>query len=133
MVMPMAQNIQKERRKEKRFLADEGLMVVSANTFAQVMNISKGGLAFRYLVDKNEPILSSLEVGLLYGDNGLYIDKIACRLVNVTDSSPIHGNSSTIIRKTCVQFHNLTSEQTNDLQKILTGNITSEIKSSLTH
>jgi hypothetical protein len=129
----MQQNNLLERRKHKRYQVEESVLVFNSTTFGQIINISEGGLSFRYLAQKGDPPLSSFEIGILNGDNGFYLDKLSCRTVTVNDTPPIHPTSSTIIRRTGIQFTDLTSEQNERLANFLIQNATGEAISSLTH
>ena len=122
-----------ERRKHTRYNVDENVMVFNTTTFGQIINICKGGLAFRYLADKNDPPLNSFELGLMNSNNAFLLDNIHCRLVTVTDSPPIHPSSSTIIRRTGVCFTNLTIEQQAELDCFLMNDTIGEETSASTH
>ena len=129
----MQQNNLLERRKHRRYQVAENVLVFNSTTFGQIINISKGGLAFRYLAQKDDPPLATFEIGILNGDNGFYLDQLKCRTVTVNDTPPIHPTSSTIIRKTGIQFTDLTPEQNERLASFLAENSIGEALSSLTH
>ena len=129
----MSRNNSMERRKHKRYNVEENVLVFNATTFGQIINICKGGLAFRYLANKNDPPLTSFELGLMNGNNGFLLDNIHCRTVTVTDSPPVHPSSSTIIRRTGVCFTNLTIKQQESLDNFLMNNTIGEETSASTH
>ncbi len=129
----MSRNNSMERRKHKRYCVDENILVFNSSTFGQIINICKGGLAFRYLADKNDPPLNSFELGLINSNNAFLLDNIHCRAITVTDSPPVHPSSSTIIRRTGVCFTNLTIEQQKLLDHFLMKNTIGEETSASTH
>ena len=129
----MKQNNLLERRQHKRYQVLESVLIFNSTTFGQIINISKGGLAFRYLAQKDDPPLLSFQVSILNGNDGFYLDKLNCQMVTVNDTPPIHPTSSTIIRKTGIQFTDLTPEQNKQLAGFLANNTTGEAISTLTH
>ncbi len=129
----MQQNNLLERRKHKRYQVMKNVLVFNSSTFGQIINISKGGLSFRYLAQKDDPPLSVFEIGILNGDNGFYLDKLGCRTITVNDTPPIHPTSSTIIRRTGIQFTDLTPDQNKRLAHFLTNYTTGEAASILTN
>ncbi len=129
----MQQNNPLERRKHKRYLLKENVLVFNEATFGQIINISKGGLSFRYLTQRDEKPLTSFAIGILNGDNGLYLENLRCRTVTVTDTPPIHPSNTTIIRKTGIKFMGLTPEQNKLLAKFIANNSIKEELGALIH
>ncbi|MCB2181181.1 MAG: PilZ domain-containing protein [Desulfobulbaceae bacterium] len=111
-----------ERRKHKRYQLSDDILVFNETTFGQIINISKGGLAFRYLTNKEITQDMLLELGILNSSNGFYLENIPCKTVTSTDSAPIHPTGSTIVRRNGVMFDNLTPEQIEKLETFLAEN-----------
>ncbi len=109
-----------ERRKHKRYHLSDDILVFNELTFGQIINISKSGLAFRYLTTKDVVQDPYFELGILNSSNGAYIENIPCKTITSTDSAPIHPAGQTIIRRNGVQFGQLTKEQLQKIEEFLT-------------
>ena len=84
---------------------------------AQMTDISKGGLSFRYFLDEKQPQDYS-DLGIFMSDNDFAIDQILFETVSNTVSNS--SQFSSIVMKRCgVQFKNLTAEQTSMLEYYL--------------
>ena len=108
-----------ERRKHPRYNVEDNVLVFSQDTFGQILNISKSGLAYRYLTVKDDAIAADVQLGFLNTENGFYLDKLCCKVVRSNDSSPVHPSSSTLIRTNGVEFAYLTDEQHSILDSFL--------------
>lgn len=108
-----------ERRKFQRFQLSDDILVFNESTFGQIINISKGGLAFRFLTSKDTTQDSVFELGILNSSSGFYLENIPCKTITSTDSSPIHPTGSTIIRRNGVQFGELSLEQQQKIEEFL--------------
>ena len=107
-----------ERRSDKRHRAKEGSYVVIDTRIGQLADISKGGLAFVYLADK-EQLQDSLEIDLFCTDQKFYIEKLAVQTVTDQLFSETSDFSSTVLRRRGVRFTELTNEQFALLDKFI--------------
>jgi len=108
-----------ERRKHERHQLSDDILVFNETTFGQIINISKGGLAFRFLTSKDISQNPYFELGILNSSNGFYLENIPCKTITSTDSAPIHPTGSTIVRRNGVQFGELNSEQLRKIEEFL--------------
>jgi c-di-GMP-binding flagellar brake protein YcgR len=108
-----------ERRKYQRFQLSDDILVFNETTFGQIINISKGGLAFRFLTSKDIAQDTFFELGILNSSSGFYLENIPCKTITSTDSAPIHPTGSTIIRRNGVQFGELDPEQQQKIEEFL--------------
>ncbi len=108
-----------ERRKFQRFHLSDDILVFNETTFGQIINISKGGLAFRFLTSRDIVQDSFFELGILNSSSGFYLENIPCKTITSTDSAPIHPTGSTIIRRNGVQFGELSIEQQQKIEEFL--------------
>lgn len=109
-----------ERRQHKRYQLSDDFLVFNELTFGQIINLSKSGLAFRYLTTKGVAQDLYFELGILNSSNGSYLENIPCKTITSTDSAPIHPAGQTIIRRNGVQFGQLTKEQQKKIEEFLT-------------
>lgn len=103
-----------ERRESPRFQAmDRALAMISqppANMPYHIIDISRGGLAFRYLGDKlKENNIAKLD---LYYNGTLHLQGLS--VVTVADSWT--GSDLTDIRRNCISFNGFTDEQQEQLE-----------------
>ncbi|MFZ5759195.1 MAG: PilZ domain-containing protein [Thermodesulfobacteriota bacterium] len=108
-----------ERRKHRRYPMPDEILVFNETTFGQIINISRGGIAFRFLTNKDIQQDSTFELGILNSADGFYLENIPCRTVTSTDSAPIHPTGSTIVRRNGAQFGDLTSDQQQKIDAFL--------------
>jgi CheY-like chemotaxis protein len=79
-----------------------------------IIDIGSGGLSFRYTAVGKQPIQSS-ELDILLTDGSFYLNKVPLKTVSDLE---IEGDASDGItaRRCCVQFGDLTDDQTSDLR-----------------
>lgn len=112
-----------ERRIHKRFQLSDDILVFNETTFGQIINISKGGLAFRFLTSKEISQESFFELGILNSSSGLFLENIPCKTITSTDSAPIYPTGSTIVRRNGVMFTDLNKEQLLKIETFLAENM----------
>jgi len=112
------------RRAHQRFKATTGVFAVNAK-FGQIIDISKGGLSFRYVERQGWP-KELFEMGVLYGDDDFCLDNLPIK--TISDCIIANGLSSysTIIRRCGVQFGELTAKQVRDLEYFIWANSNGE-------
>ena len=108
-----------ERRIHPRCNVGVNVLVFSNDTFGHIINISKGGLAYRYLTSKNDRMTTNVALGFLNTESGFYLDKLFCNVVRSNDSVPLHPSSNTLVRTNGVEFTALTDEQNSILDSFL--------------
>lgn len=110
-----------ERRRHPRYNVGDNVLVFSSDTFGQILNISKSGLAYRFLTMQDDWIDNIVELGFLNTETGFYLDKINCKIITSNDSEPIHPSSYTLVRTNGVEFIDLTDDQLTCLDNFLTN------------
>ncbi|MDY6951965.1 MAG: PilZ domain-containing protein [Thermodesulfobacteriota bacterium] len=105
-----------ERRKEKRFQAPPSAFVIHGPYFtsrAQIIDISMGGLAFRYPLVK-KPSDELLELDILFARGSFYLGKVPVRIVShgVAAKRPF---DTIPMRRCSLQFGALTRHQKSQL------------------
>jgi hypothetical protein len=102
-----------EQRKHKRYKVTKRAFAVlgpEAVKLCHLIDISKGGLAFRYFVDSNGMAEEMDNLDILGGED-FYLEKVPVRIVTdmaLKDESPF---SSIAMRRRGVQFGQLTPKQ----------------------
>ncbi len=104
-------NTLKERRKHRRYEAQDNILALNTLSFGQVINMSMGGLRIKYLLRRDDPFDDTFDISLLNNSGDHYIDKLSCKVVNIIDSEPICPPLNLFIREAGVMFTDLTPAQ----------------------
>jgi hypothetical protein len=113
-------SVQNERRKHQRFEVSSLAIAVpiqSTSQVARIVNISKGGMAVRYL-DQNDWLGNADSIDTLVGSN-FFMTKVP--IENIRDFKVENHVSFSIIneRQCCLQFGSLSPEQELLLQEFI--------------
>ena len=116
----MPHSTHKERRESTRFRPKDGTRAIGTYALGSVVNISMGGLCFRYMDSPLSRTLSNT-IGLFLSSDDILIDDIEIRVVS---DKPFSQNgafsfSNILIRERAVQFLNLTVAQKKELEEFL--------------
>ncbi len=106
-----------ERRKHKRLKAKERAFAVLKSNSAklgQIINISKGGLTFRY-IPNGKKSNGSFEVDIFIAGNDFHLKKVPTRIVLDCDISNKVSFSSLPMRQLSMQFGEMMPEQKSKL------------------
>ncbi len=107
-----------ERRLYKRVSPLEGTIAISHHTLGPIVDISEGGLSFRYL-DDNTRQNESAHLGIFLGSNDFLIDHIKAKVIR---DIPIKTEAifiSTKTRQCSIQFVDLDKTQKEQLDFFL--------------
>jgi hypothetical protein len=102
-----------EKRKYNRYMARDGAIVAlnpHASILGQMIDISLGGLAFRYIETEKQPG-QAVELIILVANRRFHLDNIPFRTVTdirITDNISF---SSIKMRRRSVEFGNLSTDQ----------------------
>jgi hypothetical protein len=110
-----------ERRVHKRYKAREGTVAFLGeplNIMGSVIDVSKGGLAFRYIANGKRPS-ESFELDILYSHEPVYIDRMPFRTVSDTEITGESGSKLFPLRRCGVQFGELTEVQKSQLEYLI--------------
>ena len=112
-----------ERRKHRRFQAQGGAYAALNNgslKIGQIHNISKGGLAFRYIAN-GEPAEGPYKVDIFVTDNDFYLKKIPFKTVSDATLDAEIPFSTIILRQCRGHFGELTPTQMSKLDYFING------------
>jgi c-di-GMP-binding flagellar brake protein YcgR len=102
-----------ERRRHTRYPVQRkayALLKIQESKLGRIVNISKGGLAFRYMTARKR-LKDTLDIDIMITDNGFRLDNIRVRIISeheVADEGPF---SFLKIRQLGVEFADLSQEQ----------------------
>jgi hypothetical protein len=107
-----------ERRKHKRFKVQYGAFAIfqsNVKKLGQIIDISRGGLAFRYIAN-GERFKGSDELDVLLADNSFHLEKIPFRTISdFVITSEISVNFITT-RRCGVRFGELGQDQVSRIE-----------------
>jgi hypothetical protein len=122
-----------ERRKDKRFRAQEGIFALldsASPKLGPIVDISMGGLAFRYK-GKDLPLTESSDLTLLFDDKRLNVYNMPLKFktkpiahVEIPDKKKSAFDSK---MRCCVQFEELTYHQRLSLDNLILNQTDGEI------
>ncbi len=118
-----------DRRIHKRFEVKEGAFSSlrgPVSKLGQIMDISRGGLAFRY-IDTGVYPDSSFELDISSTNNGFHMTEVSCKAVSDSAIANEFHSSSITMRRLGVQFAELTHNQTSQLEHFIQTHTVGEV------
>jgi len=121
-----------ERRKHERFQVEDGALAVlrrpwpHPTTLGQIIDISMGGLAFRYIAGEERSHEPS-ELEILWGDCSFRLDKIPFETISDFKTANEAPFSSIEMRRNGVQFGELRPEQMSQLEYFIQNHAIGEV------
>jgi hypothetical protein len=110
-----------ERRQQPRFKVAEGVFAALVNhgsKLGQIRDISKRGLAFRY-IDHGDEFGETSELKIIISSGGVYLDKLPFRKVSDFEIKNEYSFSSIKMRQIGLQFGKLTAQQYSRLEEFI--------------
>ncbi len=122
-----------ERRKNKRYKAVEGAYAaISPNShkLGQVIDISMGGLSFKYIDTSNDDTENSRlpEESIFLSSMGYYVGDLPFKTISDYEITNAPSFSSMKVRKRHVQFTDLSFKQLFDLDYYLRNNVSEAVE-----
>lgn len=120
------------RRKHRRFQVQDTAFVVlrapspHSTKVGQIIDISRQGLAFRYIADEGRSNGSS-ELEIVSADHSFYLDKVPFKTISDSKTDKDVPFSSIEMRRSGVQFGDLTPNQISRLEYFIWNHATSEV------
>jgi len=117
-----------ERRKSKRYKAAEGAYAAispSSYKIGQIIDISMGGLAFKYIDTKNQ---TQSEESIFLSSMGFYVGDLPFKTISDEEVTNAPSFSAMKVRERKVQFTDLSFKQLFDLDYYLRNNVSEHIE-----
>jgi len=117
-----------EKRKNKRYKAVEGAYAAispHSNKLGQIIDISIGGLAFKYIDTKGDDanMQSPSKESIFLSSTGFYVGDLPFKTVSDNEVTNTPSFSAMKVRERHVQFTDLSLKQLFDLEHYLKNNI----------
>jgi hypothetical protein len=110
-----------ERRRHKRLQAEDGAYAAirpQYDKIGQVIDVSRGGLAFRYMVSGSHED-ESYEMDIFLIGDGFHLDKVPFKTVSDQKMPKRLCPGPQTMRRCCVQFGELTQTQALKLEEFI--------------
>jgi hypothetical protein len=121
--------IEVENRKFKRFKVKDLSFALLKSSFyeelGEIIDISKGGLAFKYLVGENQ-IKEAVELDIILAHNGFHIKKLPCKTISDFEIINEIYFSSLKMRQHSIEFGELDNNQISELDYFIKQHTISE-------
>ena len=117
-----------ERRKHKRFLVQEGVYALLKNNssiLGQIKNISRGGLAFSYIVDEKQ-MHEAFKVDVFASEMGYCLKDVPSKKISDLHIDNKLPFSTFSIRQAGIQFNELNDSQLSQLDNFMRDYTTGE-------
>ena len=117
-----------ERRKHKRFRVQEGVYALLKNNsskLGQIENISRGGLAFSYIVD-GEQMHEAFKVDIFISKIGYCLKDVPSKKISDLHLDNRLPFSTFSIRQVGIQFNELNHSQLSQLDNLMRDHTTGE-------
>ena len=126
--------IEVENRKFKRFkVKDLSFALLKSDSYeelGEIIDISKGGLAFQYLVGENQ-IKEAVELDIILAHNGFHLKKLPCKTISDFEIINEIYFSSLKMRRHSIKFGELDNNQISELDYFIKQHTSSETQVSL--
>jgi hypothetical protein len=122
-----------ERRKYTRFRTRNGALIElrsQRGKLGEIIDISKGGLAFRY-IDIGDRPKGSFELDIFLKETGFRLEKVPAKTISDSRTTKYFPFSSTKTRRQGVEFGELTQKQISQLEHFIRNYTTEFIKERL--
>ncbi|NVL90508.1 MAG: PilZ domain-containing protein [Desulfobacterales bacterium] len=119
-----------DQRKHKRFKVQEDVFVAFRSHLAKlgnIVDISMGGLGFRYLADEYESD-GVVELYIFSASRDFYMDKVPFKMISDFEMVNDVPFSSVIMKRSGIQFGELTDRQISRLEYFIQNHTTGELQ-----
>lgn len=114
-----------ERRSETRYKMCDGVITVrkphhsQSSRLGSAIDVSKGGMAFQYFIDKNTMEKKFNELDIYIRGAGLFLGEIPIKVTSIVEFPGVDRWSSTIIKRFGVQFLEFTENKKLKLKEFM--------------
>ena len=123
--------IEVEMRKFTRFKVKDLSFALLKTAFyeelGEILDISKGGLAFKYLVGENQ-IKEAVELDIIHANNSFHIKKLRCKTISDFEIINEVDFSSLKMKRHSVKFGELDNNQISELDYFIKQYTISEVQ-----
>lgn len=118
-----------EKRKHRRFcLKDLAFAAFGSHAkgIGKIIDISRGGLSFRYIADGDQ-LNESFELEIYLANNGFHLKEVPSKTISDLEITSEFPTSSITMRRCGVQFGELTQNQVSQLECFIQNHTVGEV------
>lgn len=93
-----------ERRQHPRYNVKDNTLLFNGSIFAEIVNISMGGIFCRFLTDVNEQPSPIEQIDLINASDKIFLHHVDCRDLNWSDSETRRLFNTTALRNCRLKF-----------------------------
>lgn len=108
-----------ERRKHSRYIVKDNILLFNGSIFAEIVNISLGGVFCRFLTDVHEQLNPIHSIDLINAPDKIFVKNISCHDLNWADHDTRQLFNSTALRNCRLQFAQVDREKKNQLLQFM--------------
>jgi hypothetical protein len=116
-----------DRRSHPRYKVKGGTFLYNETTFAEIINISKGGVCCKFLTDFRDPLNPINRVDLINSPDKTCIQNILCTDLNYYDPQSIRHLTLATVRESRLQFKTMDSGSFEELSGFIDTIITDQV------
>lgn len=109
----------KERRRHPRYTVKDNILLFNGTVFAEIVNISQGGLYCRFLTDLKEQSSPIMQVDLINAPDKLFVEHISCNDLNWFDMGTRKLFNTTVLRNCRLEFSSMDESMQNLLGRFI--------------
>lgn len=108
-----------ERRRHSRYSVKDNILLFNGSIFAEIVNISLGGIYCRFLTDVQEQPIPIRFIDLINAPDKICVENINCNDLNWSDYDTRQLFHSTALRNCRLQFTQIGIEKKNQLLQFM--------------
>ncbi len=109
----------RERRRHPRYTLGNDALLYNQEHFAEILNISIGGIACRCLIESSGFSNKVNHVDLLDCNGGINVQGLKCRRVRKSVSQSVSDHNRHLTREHFFEFIDLSESQTEELEQFI--------------
>lgn len=124
-----------ERRNHPRYEVKDNILLFNGSIFAEIVNISMGGIFCRFLTDIHEQPTPIEHIDLINASEKIFLQQVTCKDLNWSDAETRQLFHSTALRNCRLKFKDLNVDTRAKLLRFMNSVVTSRqpITHSTTH
>jgi hypothetical protein len=99
-----------ERRSHPRYEVKDNILLFNGSIFAEIVNISMGGIFCRYLTDIHELPAPIERIDLINASEKIILQQVTCKDLNWSDAETRQLFHSTALRNCRLKFKDINTE-----------------------
>jgi c-di-GMP-binding flagellar brake protein YcgR len=121
-----------ERRNHPRYEVKDNILLFNGTIFAEIVNISMGGIFCRFLTDIHDQPTPIRRIDLINASEKIFLQEVTCKDLNWSDTETRQLFHSTALRNCRLKFNDMDAETKAKLLQFVNSVVTSKQPDSST-